>query len=141
MSKTSGRQRGFGLTEILIAMALFSSAFLYLLSAMTLSNHAIKHASDRVYAADLAERLMEQQRSKTYATISSYQGQASVSYQQNGASVVLDFTYSVDANVVTVPTTSRSLKNVVVQVNWVNRYMPTQRAQNRSVVMETAVSP
>jgi len=141
MQIMSGRQRGFGLTEILIAVALFSSAFLYLLSTMTLSNHAIKHASDRVYAADLAERLMERQRAKDYATIASYQGQASVSYQQKGANVVLDFTYSVDSTVATVPGTSRSLKNLVVQVNWVNRYMPTQPSQSRSVVMETAVSP
>ncbi|MBT9586118.1 hypothetical protein IV102_22445 [bacterium] len=131
--------RGFGLAEILIAIALFSTAFLYLLSTLTLSNHAIKHSSDRVYAQDMAERVLELQRGKAYSALVDYQGLSQASYKQNGQTVILDFTYQVDVTEVDVAGTSRRVKNIAVRVDWINRYMPTEKARTRSVTMETAV--
>ena len=137
--RTSSQRNGFGLTEVLIAVALFSTAFLYLLSTLTLSHHAIKHSSDRIYAQDLAEKVLEQVRGLPYANIGSIQGNSTASYNQNGQTTVLQFTYQVDTQEVTVTGTSRKLKNIVVRVNWVNRYMPTQQAQTRTITLETAV--
>jgi len=132
-------KKGFGLTEILIAVALFSTAFLYLLSTLTLSHHAIKHSSDRIYAQDLAEKVLEQVRGMPYASIGNLQGNSTASYNQNGQTAVLQFTYQVDTQEVTVSGTSRKLKNIVVNVQWVNRYLPTQQAQTRNIRLETAV--
>lgn len=135
------RNRGFGLTEILIAIALFSTAFLYLLGTLTSSNHAIKHSADRMVAQDLAERIMEDNKSKPYASLSDYTGQASVQYTQNGTVVQLDFTYNVDTSVVAVSGTSREMKNLAVTVSWINRYLAAQQRTTRSLTLETAVAP
>lgn len=141
MSRTTRGSRGFGLTEILIAVALFSTAFLYLLATLTSSNHAIKQSSDRVCAQDLAERVLENQKASAYAALVDFQGQANATYTQHGRAVEVNFTYSVDTTVVTVPGTSREMKNVAVEVKWSNRYAPTQQARERKVVLETAVAP
>lgn len=141
MSRATRARRGFGLTEILIAIALFSTAFLYLLGTLTSSNHAIKQSSDRVCAQDLAERLLEDQKARPYANLADYQGQASATYTQHGKSVVLDFTYSVDVTDVVVSGTTRSMKNLAVSVSWTNRYTPSQQQKRRTVVLETAVAP
>jgi len=132
--------RAFGLPELLIAIALFSTAFLYLLGTLTAANHALKQSSDRLNAQDFAERLMEEQKSKPYAAIVDYNGVASATYTQNGNSVVLDFVYSVDATTVVASGTTRPMKNVFVSVTWTNRYVAGQERQARVVQFETAVA-
>lgn len=132
-------RKGFGLSEILVAVAIFSTASLYLLSTVTLSHHAIKHSSDRIYAQDLAERVLEKQRSLPYNSVGNLQGTSNASYSQNGTTINLDFTYQVDSNEVTVSGTSRKMKNVAVTVSWVNRYMPTEKSRTRSLILETSV--
>lgn len=131
--------QGFSLIEILVAIALFSTAFLYLLGTLTAANHSVKASADRMCAQDFAERLMEQQKALPPASLNSFQGNSWASFRQNGTEVVLDFTYNVQVNVETVPTTTQTLTRIVVAVDWLNRYQPGQDRELRTVRLETAV--
>lgn len=122
-----------------MAVAIFSTASLYLLSTVTLSHHAIKHSSDRIYAQDLAERVLEKQRSLPYSSIAALQGTSTASYSQNGYTTNLDFAYQVDSNEITVSGTARRMKNLAVTVSWENRYMPTEKSRTRRLTLETSV--
>lgn len=135
------RVQGFGLAEILIAIALFSTAFLYLMSSLTLSNHSLKHSADRIYAHDLAQRVLEDQKSLPYANLVDFQGVSSVRYNQNGQDTLLQYSYFVDVTEVPVASTGRTMKNLAVRVEWFNRYMPSEQSRTRSVLLETAVGP
>lgn len=135
--------RGFGLAEILVSIGLFSTAFLYMLGTLTSANHAIKQSSDSLVAQDLAERVMESTKGKTYAATVSSPGNGTwdATYTNNGVPVTLAFEYQVDVAEVNLPApfASRKLKNVTVTVGWKAGYVPGQQQKNRTVVMQTSV--
>lgn len=140
-------RRGFGLTEILIAIALFSTAFLYLLGTLTASNHAIRQSGDILVAQDVAERVLEDYKGRTYAATNSTAANATwdVSYNNNGNNVLLGFQYSVDVQEapLAAPFAARKMKTITVNVEWRNRYMERLAAGTpqrvRRVVLQTSV--
>lgn len=158
------RARGFGLTEILIAVALFSTAILYLLGTLTASNHAIKQASDSVLAQDIAERVLENERGKPYASLANVAATSmSVQYYRpdDALPVTLTMTYQVDVttqNVLSPATanppntdTGRDMKRLRVTISWAARYGANDKVvsgpgsaedstrKSRVIVMETVV--
>lgn len=140
------KPKGFGLAEILVSIGLFSTAFLYMLGTLTSANHAIKQSGDNLLAQDLAERVMEDYKGRTYeATVSSASnGTWNATYSNNGVPVTLAFQYQVDVSEVNLapPFNTKSLKNIQVTVAWRTRYMEkTTSSVNRvrSVVLQTSV--
>jgi Tfp pilus assembly protein PilV len=125
--------RGFGLAEVLVAIALFVFAFFSLLSVFTSSAHATKQAEERSCAVDLAERVLEDQRGLGFTGASSVNGTSNVTMQNNGSTAILTLVYAV--TVTPVPAVSPTLKDILVNVSW------TSDGLSHQTVLETAVAP
>jgi prepilin-type N-terminal cleavage/methylation domain-containing protein len=137
----SGPHRGFGLAEIMISMAIFSTGFLYVLGTITGANHAIKQSADSLIAQDLAEQVMEDYKGRPYAALpGAASGQWLGRFENNGIPVTLTYLYQVDISEYTLaaPFTDRKMKRINVQVNWDTRYLGRDR-KVRQVVLQTAV--
>ncbi len=127
---------GFGLAELLVAIALFITGFVILLGVLTSSTHAVKHGQDRIYALQMAQQIVELWRSKKYAavTVGTQSDSCEYRYRTSGQEVTLTYAYDVD---VTVPNTTASppLKHVRVTVEY-----PIDSSRNGTVSLETAVA-
>jgi hypothetical protein len=117
-----------------------------MLGTLTSANHAIKQSGDNLLAQDLAERVMEEYKGRTYETTvsSAANGTWDATYSNNGVPVTLAFQYQVDVSEATLaaPFNNKTLKNVQVTVHWRTRYMEkTTSSTNRlrSVVLQTSV--
>ena len=127
-----GRYRGFGLSEILVAIALFVTAITSLLAILTSSAHAVKQSQESVAAQNLAERLLEESRARPFDNIASYTGSHNAAASAQGNLAVISYTYGV--TVTPLPnTTNPTMKNIAVRVDWVGDNIP------RNVLLETAV--
>lgn len=130
------RRPGFGLSELLVAIALFITGFVILLGVLTSSAHAVKHGQDRIYALQVAQQIVELWRSKKYSAVSvgTLSDTTAYRYRTNGQNITLTYLYSVD---VTAPASAVSppLKHVKVTVRY-----PTDSLRNGTVVLETAVA-
>ena len=87
---------GFSIPELLVAIALFVTAFSYLLECIGSATHATYQAQQQHVGQDLAERIQETQRSKAFDSIISIPStNTTVMYINAGNQVAGIFTYSV----------------------------------------------
>lgn len=135
------RGKGLFLAEILVAMALFISAFVTLLGVLTSGSVAIAQARDRVAGHTVAERILETVRS-VYAPPNtlgpaaniSYGGTQQVPYQTRGTNVMLNYNYTVTISSFSIGGV-HAWKDIHVSVRWKVSDI------DRSVELETAVGP
>lgn len=111
-------KRGLSLAEALVAIAILASAFIVVLGMYPVGLSTIKQAQAINGATFLAERILEQERSKPYAQIQS-NGPTTVAWAttHDGQSSALDYEYQV---LVTERNDALTLKakDIVVQVSW-----------------------
>jgi Tfp pilus assembly protein PilV len=118
MKEKAPPRRGVSLAEALVAIAILGSAFMILLGMYPVGLDTIKQSQALNGATFLAERLMEEERSKSYDLIQSH-GPTAFAWEtiHDGQSSLTDYQYQVLVTELS-DTLSLKAKDVVVQVTW-----------------------
>ncbi|MBI3924638.1 MAG: prepilin-type N-terminal cleavage/methylation domain-containing protein [Armatimonadetes bacterium] len=122
-------RRGISLAEVLIALAIFAVAFLFVLGIFPVSADSIRQARELNLAVHLAEQKVESSRAQAFDSVVSNGGSEWLTMVNNGAQQEMEFVYQV--LVTDEPPVDPELKNIVISVSW------TSESGLRTVHLET----
>jgi Tfp pilus assembly protein PilV len=116
MASRARHRRGANLAEILVAFAVFVSAFLALLGVFPAALRAVQQARELTAATFLAEQAIENEKAKPFEAIASSSFVASVEATSNGSQSRVD--YAVVMSVTPTPPSAPTRKQLTVLVSW-----------------------
>lgn len=128
IDKTINNGSGFTLAEILVAMLIILSIFLFAISVFPTGARLMEKNTHILTASSTANNVLEINRHKNFNDIADYDGNTIYSGNLNGKSYVREFLYNVD-----VDSMNAKLKKVSVTVYW------KEDGKNRYLLIQTLV--
>lgn len=136
---------GLSLVEILVALAIFTTAFLALLGLFPAALHSVQQAREMNIATFLAEERLEQLKALGGSSRANFVALASepsaspipITFTSNGQQTRID--YSCFALVAPSPTASPSMKQIQVTVSWFSRRPTGTLTDLKTVRMATEI--